>query len=744
MNDNKILFDYIKSHKWDKVKQYLKLNKEIDVNIRDKNNNYLITYAIMFNKLNITNVLIENGSRIDILDNNHKSILNIPIKFNYNDIFDLLISHNDKIIGESIIDIYDNDGNIPLHYAIKYENIHAIKNLLHNNSDVHKVNNNGYNALHLAMYSKSMEICKLILKYTIDINIKSKTGETPLHLACNFELYEIVKLLLDKGANPNVQDYDHDVTPLSYAVNINNLKIIKLLLKHKANPNLQDVFGSTPLHTSIIDDNWEIFKYLMTSEYTNGKINVNLYDINGDIPLHSAFNHDKNVSNYVDYLLDKSDLNHQDNSNMSCLHYIIKKGLWKKYTERLKKKKLNIFIKNKDGKTPYDFIQKDDKEEFMNMVIDSYLYLLKNKQQSWNKNWENICSEDPALKELTKEEKMILAKNLKNKNDNKNDNNRDNICRSIIKNKLDDHCNKCGELSYPTNEVNCFLSDIKDKNKKQVKFCTYVGITLDIIIGLIYLLKKYPSSCSTFSSNLTTNKRLCEYYESLGIVSNIKCEFMNFEIIWSYKKLFFNDEFDNNFNKCLKNNKIRFIIVPLGIELQKGNHANYILYDKKINEIERFEPHGSHAPYKFNYNPNMLDKLLERKFKRLNPNITYIRPSDYLPKIGFQLFDAYEKSCKKIGDPKGFCALWSMWYVDMRMKYKQVDRTKLVKNMIKTIKLEDISFKNMIRDYSKHVIKIRDNILEESKIDINDWVNDNYNNQQAMSVVNNIKKLLNI
>ena len=54
------------------------------------------------------------------------------------------------------------------------------------------------------------------------------------------------------------------------------------------------------------------------------------------------------------------------------------------------------------------------------------------------------------------------------------------------------------------------------------------------------------------------------------------------------------------------------------------------------------------------------------------PDIKYIRPYNFLPKISFQLLDIIERKKRKIGDPIGFCALWSIWYVDNRIKYKEI------------------------------------------------------------------------
>jgi hypothetical protein len=71
----------------------------------------------------------------------------------------------------------------------------------------------------------------------------------------------------------------------------------------------------------------------------------------------------------------------------------------------------------------------------------------------------------------------------------------------------------------------------------------------------------------------------------------------------------------------------------------------------------------------------------------------------------------------------------------MRLLYKNFDRKKLVSVLIKNIKSQNISFKNMIRNYSNDIVTIRDNILNKSKMDINDWINDQYTNEQINSVL---------
>jgi hypothetical protein len=206
------------------------------------------------------------------------------------------------------------------------------------------------------------------------------------------------------------------------------------------------------------------------------------------------------------------------------------------------------------------------------------------------------------------------------------------------------------------------------------------------------------------------------------------------------------DSFYDMFKKCISNKK-RFVVIPIGIEMKRGSHANYLIYDSKLNEAERFEPHGSGTPPGLNYNQKLLDDILEKRLETLDPNIKYIRPYDYLPKIGFQLMDATEDSRKKIGDPDGFCALWSLWYVDMRLQHPNVERNKLVNKLMKVIKDNNYSFRDLIRNYGKSIIDLRDNILSKVNIDINDWLNDSYTNEeldQFMIELNNAVKSVSI
>lgn len=741
-NKYKDLFNLLKSHNIDEFKKLLNSIDHtdilFDINVRDEQQNFLLTYAINLNKVDIVKLLIEKGARIDITDRYDRSIIIIAINYAYYDILQTLLEENKKNIGVSVVDLKDRNGKIPLHYAIDIQSFKSVEILLEFGSNPNVHDKDGQNALHLAVKSRSLKMCELMLKYVTNINARCFTGETALHIACNLQLVEIVRLLIEKGVALNVSDYSHEITPLHYSVLLNNKELIALILKNNADPNVQDIYGNTPLHYCITEGNFEVFMMLLKSNSTKNVINLNIWNVNGEIPLHIVLKmHQDNITDYLDIILISSNLTIQDNEGNTCLHYLIESGFWQDYREILQTKKLNIFAINNEKKTPLDLINKKNYNEFINLVITSYLHRLKHTKNLWYYDWENICAKD--YPELEKEEILTLEKS----NNKITKDNFESVCKSIIRDRLTKLISKkenlCTNQSFPIKKATLCV-DITEGNR--VDYCTFVGTTLDILIGLIYLIKKHSKVCSVLSKNFTQNKDLCNFYRSVGIFMNSKCEFLNFEIVWVHSRLYLMEEFYEYFQKCLET-KTKFIIVPLGIETREGNHANYLIYDATLKEVERFEPHGFTTPPGMYYNPNLLDEILENRFKSIDETIKYIRPKDFLPKVGFQLIDVNETKKRKIGDPDGFCALWCIWYVDMRLTYREYKREELVKALIKTIRSKNISFRNMIRNYAKVVVEIRDEIFRQSHIDINDWMNDEYTDIQIGNVLGAITSKVN-
>ena len=274
----------------------------------------------------------------------------------------------------------------------------------------------------------------------------------------------------------------------------------------------------------------------MTEYLTNNNnINFNATNINGDTALHLFLEEDKNNNELLLKLLENTNINIINNKRMTPLHYIAINSLY--LNDDIKqilingKTHMNLFIKTKDNKTVLDLV-KSNKEEFINIAIDSYYNILKNIKNKDLDGWEKYCANDD-LNNLVKE----LRKHNKDKDVKY-------YCKEQIKKLILE--NKQSIPSY--RELNLNLD-----TGIYMEGCYYTGSTIDILFGLLYLNNNY--NCSLLLEYpLTSNKELESYYMKMGLNYSFKMDFSNIEIVWSYMKLIY----PTNFDSILKNRIKKF------------------------------------------------------------------------------------------------------------------------------------------------------------------------------------------
>lgn len=699
------LFKLIKENKQTEFINFLKSLKkdDIDVNLKDENGNYLIFLAIMKNNIKILKILIKFDARLDVIDSEGYTIIYYLIKYDYFDTFKFFLDIDKKIIGFSLINFQDAHKFIPIFYAIKFNNIHFINELLINGADVNYKNNKNMNSLHLSILKKNIPIIKIILNYIKNINAQTITGMTALHYAVNLQLTEIVKILIEKNANENIDELEYNFYPIFYSVMQNDLIITKML--KNSNLNHQDYLGNTVLHYCILEKHLEILDYFLSfpinsykniyleninSQDSNFFINPNLVNIDGMTITHLIlYDYSDIYDKYLSKLLFYSNLNYQDNNGNTILHLISQNNLFFKFSSIFQSKKLNVFIKNKNNQTVLDLT----KINIEDILIESYLNYLKKYKNGWSHKWQNKCS-------ITED------------------------CKDKIKKII-----KYESIPIKKNKIN--ITIVEDKT---ISLTTFTGSILDIIIGFKYLIMQYPNAATFLYDN--KNKELENYNKSLGIEDNPYQHILYIEIRWIYQKLFFPPNFESIFKNLIK--KYEYIIIPIGIILSNGNHSNALFYDVKKRILERFEPHGSNYPNQFNYNPDLLDNLIYKTFSNIL-EITYLKPIDYLPRIGFQIFETAEANLNKnIGDPNGFCSLWVIWYLDYRLKYSTKNPKSLVNKLINQIRINNLSFRTIIRNYSTNITDLRDLYLSKINMTVNDFINNKFSSKN----INDLIKLI--
>jgi ankyrin repeat protein len=704
MNINKELFNLIKNNKYDEFKQ--KINKDIDLNLLDEYNNTLIHYAIIFNQEEIIKLLLSYECKIDYIDIDGKSILYYPIKYGYNNIFKIILDNSKDIIGIPINNIKDKDNNTPLHYSVLYNNSVAMAYLLDINSNINSVNNEGNIPLHIAVYNNNIDIINLLLKnQDIQVNLLNNQGLSVFHIAVIKRYIDIIKIFIyNKKFNINVTETKYNMTPLMYLLDINYLNIIIEMLNNGALLSNQDIYGNNILHHCLIENKLDMFLFL--KNYKNNKMIDNQINIKGCTPLHILLENFNNIDIDLNNIIINTNINLQDNKGNTCMHLLCKNNLWLKVKNILIKKKIDIFIYNLNNESPLSYINKENYNDFIDTIALSYLNYLKKKPITWVSKWENECS---TVKDKTK-------------------------CLELIKNNIIN-----SNSSIPLKK-NIYKINIPKLN--EVKYNTFLGISLDVVSSCIYIAK----NCNYFvpiqheisdNSNFNlflSNMKLTRFYDVT--------DFYDIEILWIQQHIYIPKSIDKYIEMFINSSK-RLMAIPIGIELSQGSHANILIIDKKNLIAERFEPSGKDTPIGFYYNPELLDSKLLAYLNKFFDNITYLKPINYLPKISFQLYDNIEvEHNKNIGDPDGFCLSWCFWYASEKSKYIDMPSEQLVKKLIIAVKRQNLSFRNVIRNFTKFITDIRDNLLKKNNIDINDWINNNLTKELINQVHADIKKIV--
>jgi ankyrin repeat protein len=702
------IFKLIHKNKWNELNKQIKHNNN-SLNIADDNGTYFINYVISHNKISTIYLLNNKNMKLDILDNDGKSILYMPIKLKYNQMFNALMNLDNTCIGIKLVNFIDESRNTPLHYATQFNNQYVIKYLVDNNADINACNYINETPLHNATRYCNNELYEYILGITgININAKNNDGISALHITISSSNTLKFKMIINKCADVNILD-KNKLTPIHYIVRMDNDDAFNILLKLKNNVdyNIQDNAGNSPLHYIVFNNKHNYIHKLRNDNLLNN-INLNLFNVDNMNPLNAILHmYEYNVTNIetIRMLLINSNINIKNAHGYSSAWYLIKLNIWKQFVNELKVIRMDIFM-IVNNKRIIDYVNDKDICELITIVSHSYLHFLLIKNVIWNNEWENDCVNNKQRKNESL--KIIYA----------------HIYNAYKKNM--------SITTYPRQY------NIINVNNKTIKMdvCTYIGLPIDIVSGLIYILSQHTiARIIMFNYNNSDINKIIRKYDSTGIkIENI--DLIYFQIIWFDKQLIIPTEMNSMLNKYMSNNSIKYIIIPLSIMLYDKSHHNCLIIDINNKEIERFEPIGFEFP-NIQYEPDKLDDELKNIFN----SFKYISPKEYIPKLGFQSLDAIQKSfC--VGDPRGFCAAWVIWYIDMRMKHYYISRYKLIKILFSAINNAELSHRSIIREYSLNITKIRDNMLKQSKLNVNDIVNNTYTTSQIDMLALNINSEL--
>ena len=170
-------------------------------------------YAVQDGDEELIQLLLENGARPDIRDNNGATALEIDSPIPAFTLSVMMSGGANKIVNAQCDDTR-------LHEAAKYLRVEEVKNLILAGADMEarrKTRCGGGTPLFMAIRTNhwsgdgSLDVARALIRAGADVNARAARNntiyrETPLHHAANFGHVEMINLLLDAGADPDLTE----------------------------------------------------------------------------------------------------------------------------------------------------------------------------------------------------------------------------------------------------------------------------------------------------------------------------------------------------------------------------------------------------------------------------------------------------------------------------------------------------------------------------------------------------------
>lgn len=614
--------------------------------------------------------LSHNDTALSKNNNDGLNAYHIMAKYGYNDLLSKAVEANPESIN-----LVDLNGNSILHYLVENRDDYFERFIKDTKVDLEIVNNAGDTLLTklILLVADEGDVYYKRIELLLNRGINTNRPDTnyPVIKAIVERKPYIVDLLIKAGADVNIKDGDY-LTPLLLAVYNESDAIVQLLIDNGAEINYVGAEGdNNPLTVTLLKGNDKISGILLENGFDTTKYNRDM-----NTPLHIAFSSDSKLKpSTVSKLLYYGDLNVQNINGETPLHLFLKRYNWVTYDKILEGKKMDVFIKDKNGKSPIDYVPDDKFVKFIDLVTNG------------------IINSRDLIIPCNDVKKMDCFNRTK---------------EYIIKNKIsyitDDKQDDIKLISSPVVTRGRFNSDILHN----VIYTTII-LERNSNVGLPFQHYEKAKAITLLASLDTTNFltfRPEEYMmsELINIYNEYFFEIAPYLILWKGKNLFYVDK-DIEFYtlKCLNAKSVRFIFFKLTLLASaSGTHANIIIFDKERGSLERFEPYGE-IPYleTENLDEMIKDKLgtfLGRYLKSKNMKLTYYSPRDLFSGVSFQIIsNDMSSKVKKMGDPVGFCLAWTLWYLEMRIKNPNVDPKMLISRSVFKIKqTEKTDYQNQL------------------------------------------------
>ncbi|MEW6527858.1 MAG: ankyrin repeat domain-containing protein [Spirochaetota bacterium] len=260
-----------------------------------------------------------------------------------------------KIIEKGLdINDFKSLGYIPLHEAVKTNNIELIELFLNNGADINAINECKQNCLFLTININTM---KFLISKGANINQVDNFGNIPL--AYCLWSYDLSKMYIDNGANiNNVNKEGYPLLFMALLEGENNV-IVYLINNSKLKIQVCNKKGENAIiwYSYCGYDCYILDKLLMKGLELNSISKNGVNALIASVIVSYRFK-EKNINKnyrYITHLIHKGiNINHQDKLGNTALHYAVIRERPIELLSLLLKYGARKDIRNNEGKTPLD------------------------------------------------------------------------------------------------------------------------------------------------------------------------------------------------------------------------------------------------------------------------------------------------------------------------------------------------------------------------------------------------------
>ncbi|CAB3384603.1 Hypothetical predicted protein [Cloeon dipterum] len=299
------------------------------------------------------------------------------------------------------VNLKTTEGFKALFFAVKENDSGLMLKLLEHGADVNQQEKDGSTALHLAVTKNQHECVQLLLDYGADVNLKNNDGMIPLDLTKEMNCPHVTEILLShsqeetnskqSGKSGILQeaitslDIQAETSSLHLAVLENNPELLQTLLDQGSDVNSKTSQGWTALHVAVWSNNLQMVRKLIENgaELTaNDEREINilqralenleiirlLHGEDKDVPsLHLAVRNSECPLNTIVGLVEQ--FNYVNENDESALLRACRRRKWN-IVDILLTKKLNVSIKDRDGKTTLHYAARSGKLDLVKKLIE--------------------------------------------------------------------------------------------------------------------------------------------------------------------------------------------------------------------------------------------------------------------------------------------------------------------------------------------------------------------------------------